>query len=736
MRDLKRPAVIVFACASLLWMHSAAADSMEAASATSVALTAEQPEQQIAVYVTDATGNPVAFPGVGWSGPTDGPQARIRPVEEIEIEPGVFENPGSFGLSVVAITPVGGIGSYEIRASYGAAPDVVFAVRNEIAGDAEPPPHVGFVEARPFPGPFALRNTAFPALSLRALAGDPGSDSTPVAGAALRFVPEPGSGIALSSDTATTNADGEAALTAFAGDATGEFRVSIEALPDNVEKGAWFLRVLRAQPTALRVLDGGGQQTDFRSAFAQPLRVQVLDADGQPVPYAEVEFLGPAEGAGILSGADADPILRRTFGAGNDRVQTSAGVMALADESGIAYALVAANDVAGTYAVTTRVEGAATTAAFELTNLARDPRRILANGVHDFTGASTAPGQRFGELAFRFVDENDQGIPGATLRLSAPTSGPSVVLNQSVFVTDADGWARTSGTANEQAGTYVLRATVDGLFRPGFLEMHNRPAGYSVGETLADVAGFDQDGQLRSLRGFLDGDSYLLLDVCTVWCTACAGVQDEGVRAIEDLAEAGVSLRIVPLLVDTSIQGIPSTQADARAWRNRFNLPGPVLHVSGERRSALRNAGWFVLGLDRPAFPTYLLVGPDGMILDRHVGGLSAAAIVEMVNRHLPSAQFIPLQPPNAAPSDDVRRARPVRVRVDAGAFGPRTRIQLALLDASGTRHKLRTAVAGADGSLDAVIDIPKDAAAGPARLLADSTDGQYHRSWALNILP
>jgi hypothetical protein len=218
----------------------------------------------------------------------------------------------------------------------------------------------------------------------------------------------------------------------------------------------------------------------------------------------------------------------------------------------------------------------------------------------------------------------------------------------------------------------------------GYLYMQNRPAGYTVGEQLADPVGSEDSGQPLNLRSLLDGHTFFLLDVCAGWCPACRDAQPQGPIAIAQLGAEGIALRIVPLLLEGS-QRVPTTQGDAFAWRSLYQLPGPVLHDSGAFETPFWNAGSFVLGVNQPGFPTYLLVGPDGTILNRHIVAMQADEIVALVE------SFGPPPPPNEL------RVSDVSVSEGAGA---------AVVTVSRSRTDVATSVsystlAGTAGGLD-----------------------------------
>jgi hypothetical protein len=117
-------------------------------------------------------------------------------------------------------------------------------------------------------------------------------------------------------------------------------------------------------------------------------------------------------------------------------------------------------------------------------------------------------------------------------------------------------------------------------------------------------------------------------------------------------------------------------------------------------------------------------------------GNLAAASFTITVRLPTtPGAIFAPRD--RSVPLTEARRGERVLVHVDAGAFGARDKVALTFIDAAGRRHKLGHGRAGRDGSLDELVDIPRDAAKGPGQVSADSGDGsEYDRAWFLTVKP
>jgi hypothetical protein len=107
-----------------------------------------------------------------------------------------------------------------------------------------------------------------------------------------------------------------------------------------------------SQPLQISVKSGSGQSALPNAAFSAPL-VATVTKGGKPVAGAQVTFAGPASGA---TGTFAN-------GTASDNATT--------DATGVATSgTFAANSTPGSYVVKVNVAGAATSASFELTNIA------------------------------------------------------------------------------------------------------------------------------------------------------------------------------------------------------------------------------------------------------------------------------------------------------------------------------------------------------------------------------
>lgn len=71
------------------------------------------------------------------------------------------------------------------------------------------------------------------------------------------------------------------------------------------------------------------------------------------------------------------------------------------------------------------------------------------------------------------LDSEGDPVSGATVTFTPPASGASVVLSSTTAITDINGVAQVTGTANSQAGNYTLHATVSGVVAPANFDLTN-----------------------------------------------------------------------------------------------------------------------------------------------------------------------------------------------------------------------------------------------------------------------
>ena len=204
---------------------------------------------------------------------------------------------------------------------------------------------------------------------------------------------------------------------------------------------------------------GTPQSASVNTAFNTALQVTIKDANNNPVSGATVTFTAPATGAGAsFSG--------------------SATATATTNVSGIATApTLTANSQAGVYSINASAAGVSTPASFSLTNLAGTPATIASSSG---TPQSTAVSTTFAAaLQATVKDANNNPVSGITVTFTAPASGASAAfsgLSATTATTNVNGVATApSLTANSQAGSYTVSASIPGLSSVAGFALSNTP---------------------------------------------------------------------------------------------------------------------------------------------------------------------------------------------------------------------------------------------------------------------
>lgn len=266
--------------------------------------------------------------------------------------------------------------------------------------------------------------------------------NVPKQGVTLTFkAPASGASAALSSTTAVTDANGLASVGATANGTPGSYDVQVSA------SGATptSLHLTNAAPagSAAQIivsLAASPQSAPINSAFA-PLAVKVVDSVSNPVAGATVVY---TVGANPTTGAAA------VLAAGT----------AVSDGAGNAQVGATANGFVGSHTVKVSLQGNASVPAqtIDLRNYAQLPKAIaLAGGTPQSTPTTTTFAQT---LSVKLTDTNGQPTPQVRVFFLPPASGAGAALSASSVLTDANGIAQVTATANATAGNYQVGAVV------------------------------------------------------------------------------------------------------------------------------------------------------------------------------------------------------------------------------------------------------------------------------------
>ncbi len=262
----------------------------------------------------------------------------------------------------------------------------------------------------------------------------------------------------LSSDTAVTNAQGVASVTATANGYGGSY--SIIANAPGASAPVTFSLSNSGSPAHLSVVGGSGQTAPLNTAFAQPLQVRVTDDAGNPTGGVQVIFT-PQNGPPNFS---AIALLSQTT--------------ATTNASGIASITATANGYSGFHSVNVSSPGISEAPTFALTNHGSGTQISVKSGSQQaarLLNAFAAP------LEVLVTDDIGTPASGTTVNFSAQSNGPvSAVLGASSAVTDNFGVARVSASANGYSGDSTVSATINGTSTSTSFALRNHGGPFNV----------------------------------------------------------------------------------------------------------------------------------------------------------------------------------------------------------------------------------------------------------------
>lgn len=245
--------------------------------------------------------------------------------------------------------------------------------------------------------------------------------------------------------TATPNAGG-ATFSGWSGACAGSASTCTVTMNAAKSVTATFAAAPSAgAPAFIYAYRGDGQRASTSTAFGTSLQALVTDANGIPLSGRTVAFSVPSSGASA----------------------TRSATSATTNSAGIATITATANATAGTYAVTASTSdgGSGTlSTTFNLTNIGpatsiayvqggnvTDPQRAVVS-----TGFTTS-------LMVLLTDAAGNPVPGATVSYAGPATGARATLSAASAVTNVDGQAFVTATANATAGSYTVNASTSGV---------------------------------------------------------------------------------------------------------------------------------------------------------------------------------------------------------------------------------------------------------------------------------
>lgn len=428
------------------------------------------------------------------------------------------------------------------------------------------------------------------------------ANSHPLTGVTVAFQTS-SSDAQLSSNTAITQANGDAltyltapaatgpiTVTATAGALTANFNINVSASAGG------------ANSPLLTIVAGQGQlmiantDTQVGPEYGSPLKVLVTDANGNPLPNADVTFSTPASGGSIVT----------TNGLGTTET-VSTGSDGIAQVNFLT-ASVSTNNTTG-FAQTnvTATYPGASPVTFYITTISQNPDapgatvRILSP-----TPGATLTGPEGGTLPSAVTVEVFSGgysIPNVSLVLNDggldPTLYPSATCNApsgTVVLTTTDGLASCDIVFGPRIGSGTLTATIGYTHSSGVINFQVTPGAPGV---VKIVQGNNQTGKpgqqlpLALLIHVTDSGGNTVSGTAVNWQVLTAGaVTLSNVVSITDSNGNASALATLG-----SIGGVAQVKATAGTASATFNLtvniPSVGLQkVSGDLQSALINTAF------------------------------------------------------------------------------------------------------------------------------------------------
>ncbi|NCT68238.1 MAG: hypothetical protein GXC76_11455 [Rhodanobacteraceae bacterium] len=330
--------------------------------------------------------------------------------------------------------------------------------------------------------------------------------------------------------------------------------------------------------TALGIVNNGGSFQQDTSTPWQPNKRYTLSAD--------ITTSGALD-LNLLQAGNAGVALAR--GATRLASSTTSGTVTLNLLSGSTYRLTMTHDtgasVSGNIGIHLFTEPSGLLSANLLGSVSYSNVTLssrLLNQVPAALAADTSP--RSGAVAtavappleIRVLDADGDPIEGVSVTFSVPASGPSATVTPNPALTDANGIAHVTTTANTIAGSYAITATVAGLAAPIVFPMVNLPG------PAAAVSGASGNGQAAEVGSAFT--TPLSVKVADAYGNAVPGTP---VTFAGPASGAGAVLPAAPVTTDAA--GMAQATPSANTVAGSYQVSASVAGVATPATFALTN---------------------------------------------------------------------------------------------------------------------------------------------------
>jgi adhesin/invasin len=411
------------------------------------------------VTVTDMGGDPLPGVPVTFSVPSGpGASATLSPSSP------VITN--SSGVASVTATANTKAGTYAVTASVtGVTPSATFNLTN-LAGSVQT---IAFVQQ---PSDTTAGSTISP---VKVKLTD--SDGNPISASSISLMLQGGAGPLMGTLTQPTDMSGVATFNDLKINSPGMY--TVQATGGGLTTTSSPFNITAGSAVSITAISGFGQTATVGSAYASPLVALVEDAFMNPVPGAQVTFTAPGSGASVTYGGPAT-VTTDVNGEATSPAMT-------------------ANGQSGSFQVMASTTGAATAAAFSLTNVAGDANKLAfiqqptdtAAGVNITPPITVQLEDSFGNAVHMAnVPVTPQVYPVAAHMLA-----PLSFVSQP---TDANGLATFSSLSISQVGQYQLLAESTAI-----ASATSNPFNIHAGSasTIVATAGTPQSAIIQTIYG-------------------------------------------------------------------------------------------------------------------------------------------------------------------------------------------------------------------------------------------